>query len=251
MKSDDSDPLFSFYARNNTGKYFKLRCLSCCLMFSTSPSPQIILRRQTSIYHWVIVINKPYLILTRIINIEYRLDHINVNTTVADFICIIILSALDFFSESCNSVSYSSAATIFLFCITYQNWRDITTCISICLVPLPLLPTLKSRGSPVLFILYSHYLTQILVYSRYLTNLLSSKWSNKEDMKTLCLHFHSFCLSNKGNTKIDFWAKLKEISEVSLNLQLTSMQESTSLAIMSLHCNYRVMFAVRQCSVPI
>lgn len=70
-------------------------------------------------------------------------------------------------------------------------------------------------------------------------------------MKTLRLHFHSFCLYNKGNTKIDFGAKLKEISEVSLNLQLTSMQESTSLAIMSLHCIYRVMFAVRQCSVPI
>lgn len=44
----------------------------------------------------------------------HKFDHITMNTMIANFICIIILSALDLFSESCNIVSYGSVATIFL-----------------------------------------------------------------------------------------------------------------------------------------
>lgn len=51
----------------------------------------------------------------------HRSDHITMNTMTANFICIIILSALDLFSESRNIVSYGSVATIFLLYHLYKR----------------------------------------------------------------------------------------------------------------------------------
>lgn len=62
----------------------------------------------------------------------------------ANFICLITLSALDSFSESCDVVR-GSAATIFFFYITYQNWNEIINGIDVCLILLHLLTTLEFK----------------------------------------------------------------------------------------------------------